>query len=84
MEWQPIETAPKDGTKILVWVFEEILQNIHYDMVHWETRTELTEYGYEGFVSGQISPDSKQVNKYMIISQDFYTHWMPLPKTPTK
>ena len=69
MEWQPIETAPKDGTMILAahcdparqnmtvayWDFGSIKFNI---IGHWRTST------HEILTIGKV------------------THWMPLPEPP--
>lgn len=70
MQWQPIETAPKDGTHILAYgesrysIVEAETQAIIFwwekpcDLGHWTTL-----YGLEGMV---FRP----------------THWMPLPPNP--
>jgi len=68
--WQPIETAPRDGTPILGWFPKT--EHVTWDRVvitHW--RVDYGGYGLnpphwsDGSVSG--SP----------------LHWMPLPKGPT-
>ena len=38
MEWQPIETAPKDGTSILTYP--------HYCVTHWESEDCYPEAGW--------------------------------------
>lgn len=72
-EWQPIETAPKDGTELLLWNGEHIIG-------WWETGREFRgsdhfndwSFGYET-VSG-YDAGFKRVNKP--------THWQPLPEPP--
>ncbi|SFI95961.1 hypothetical protein [Nitrosomonas sp. Nm34] len=69
--WQPIETAPMDGTEIDVWVTNlppEAMRvtNVKYDkeksyFVYWDYR-----YAEYKQVIGDI------------------THWMPIPKRPLK
>lgn len=71
-EWQPIETAPKDGAPILVcWPdgqFEQkgsavVWWNIGYGRYPWE----LIETGYEAS-SAKLEHDP--------------THWTPIPPLP--
>lgn len=73
MEWQPIETAPKDGTPILVFSpYADISEptNIivakygkHADETWWEPCENLIRDAI-----GCVDPAP--------------THWMPLPKPP--
>ena len=71
-EWQPIETAPKDGTRILA--FFALEENDEYYaqivIIRWSyyKRWESADYG------GEID--------YEFDSQP--THWMPLPNPPIK
>jgi hypothetical protein len=78
--WQPIETAPKDGTPILLsngtdveqgwWMHEEGGITEHRDMDgRYTGQTESD--GFIGWwdVSGCMQPEP--------------THWMPLPDPPT-
>lgn len=76
MDWQPIETAPRDGTGILVWTERGCFS------VEWNgpslPRFEQNESAYS---------DGWYVDNG---SRDLYdlrgpspTHWMPLPEPPT-
>jgi hypothetical protein len=67
--WQPIETAPKDGTVIFVW-YEPAIK--HYSAFRNEIKKarwldDLEEWSVEG-VGGNVAPT--------------VTHWMRLPETP--
>ena len=67
--WQPIETAPKDGTKILVGRFVRNGQyngRIKVDYWHEPKRDKCT---FTGF--GRFNPTFWPA-----------THWMPLPPSP--
>ena len=74
MEWMPIETAPTDGTKILLWCRDagcETAEWIAEKREWWEktsktTQEIRTEIG--GYWSSEIGWDA--------------THWMPLPEAP--
>lgn len=77
MELQPIETAPADGTKILVWARwdwdamdgDNCDEDYAFQVASWG------DYSNEGgFWSESFNPYSdKAVNP---------THWMPLPEPP--
>lgn len=64
--WQPIETAPKDGTEILVFVGGTII------IGSWSNGSVLRDEGWYDaeagvkFVNGLLDP----------------THWQPLPSPP--
>jgi hypothetical protein len=71
-EWQPIETAPKDGTPHLrgLWV-KRISQGEFWDM--WDMDV------------GHIDDCGDFLNLYgeeLGWEADDYTHWMPLPEPP--
>ena len=66
--WQPIETAPKDGTEVLLGRFAEGCRR------HGRIRVDrwsLPEHGRGWIGFGQFNPESWPA-----------THWMPLPKPP--
>lgn len=69
-EWQPIETAPRDGTDILVWseILEE-LGNQSFGKLHAIARC----VGGCWDVSHTCYYSVEAVNP---------THWMPLPTPP--
>lgn len=66
--WQPIETAPRDGTPILVFYGERIGMDRYY-VRYWDRGDWATDK--EGWVDHwrQIRPEQP-------------THWMPLPMPP--
>jgi hypothetical protein len=84
MTWQLIETAPKDGTHVLLYI-----PNIESAQVHigWFVEEETKCYGKvvhktsewrwkDGFMSGLFSEVSG------LFSEGAPTHWMPLPEPP--
>lgn len=69
-DWQPIESAPKDGTKILVGRFVEKCPhgaNGRMAVDYWHNSGQ--KYGFTGF--------ARFNNSYWPA-----THWMPLPPPP--
>lgn len=82
-QWQPIETAPKDGTLFLGWVAAERWSGLdgecsshahdtsQVDFCWWRPSHGDSESGYFDNGAGQLG-DSQAV-----------THWMPLPAAPS-
>lgn len=79
--WQPIDTAPKDGSTFLAWVsavrYGETDEGQQYqqdvsqvDFCNWRTQHDIPDCGWFDPCCGQIG-DSQAV-----------THWMPLPEEP--
>jgi len=82
MEWQPIETAPKDGSMFLGWIsavrygetdegqpFEHDVS--HHDFCQWRGMDYHPEDGYYENMMGRIG-DAQDIIK-----------WMPLPDPPS-
>lgn len=71
MEWQPISTAPNDGTRVLVGRFtgDKTAMREGYVSVDWY---------------GQLT-DKRGVIGWGQFNGAFWppTHWMPLPPPPT-
>lgn len=79
--WQPIETAPKDGTEVLVFVDCATVPIIR--LASWDDGEEWEEYGatsredatgwwsYENSVSAEKLEGAVEP-----------THWMPAPEPP--
>jgi hypothetical protein len=69
-EWQPIDTAPKDGTAILIWPAQSALtgstecMTISY-VVRWHDWKEAW-----------IEASGEEYDTF------YPTHWMPLPEAP--
>ena len=69
-EWQPIETAPKDGTDILLWLGEPFNQTRLAGFCrHWGTWVEE-------------EPNDFLNEEIFGIGCNVPTHWMPLPEPP--
>lgn len=70
--WQPIETAPKDGTRILLGggkMFCEALED-------WVTAPLSAQWEHSYWLVGGTE------SGYVCLGVDDPTHWMPLPAPP--
>lgn len=74
MNWQPIETAPRDGTEILL--FQAIQYGVMMRVGNWDERGEHIDTGKR--VAGWTEADDGYIG---CIEP---THWMPLPEPPTQ
>ena len=66
-EWQPIETAPKDGTPVLLWPFAP--QDFWAGYAPQEVCL-----GFNALDEGWFNPEQRCAFEP--------THWMPLPAPP--
>lgn len=71
-EWQPIETAPKDGTEIL------ISDGDYIAIAEW--RDDASFKQFENGPGWQIFDCEDPFYSW---ATDSATHWMPLPEPPT-
>ncbi len=74
MGWQPKETAPKDGTKILV--YEKSLEE--FVVTYWYV---IENYHYKEIGDGLYRkiPD-KPIEGW---NSNYFDYWMPLPDVPS-
>lgn len=77
--WQPIETAPRDGTGILAF---NPFVGVYSTAFTTRWTGEPFEEGYEGFPCGflPLGPKGYPFGKWDCVP----THWMPLPKPPAE
>lgn len=68
-EWQPIETAPKDGTRVLLGRAEWV------EIGRWLANSRA----YRGAPLGTWMDDADNGGPE---GHDWPTHWMPLPPPP--
>jgi hypothetical protein len=75
MEWQPIDSAPKDSTRILIYVVSPATGEGRVYLAWWAIPYESApdERGWwETGLYGASHP----------VVPQFATHWMPLPSPP--
>ena len=70
--WRPIETAPKDGSKVMLYLGAPWSCT---DIARWFSP-------WENWERGDELPDTK-VDEYCGIGSAVPTHWMPLPAAPS-
>jgi len=70
MNWQPIETAPKDGTPVLIKSYNQVSIGVYNDKIfgNWQCcyAAQLFSAGWEAYKSDNALP--------------LPTDWMPLPE----
>jgi hypothetical protein len=71
-KWQPIETAPRDGSKVILWDSHEGVCCARYEdyAAGWRAF-----WGTENYIR-----DGSTYDFALIASHP--THWMPLPEPP--
>lgn len=67
-QWQPIETAPRDGTEIILGAWDEEGKFITVANARWVENYEATKEFWHD-IEGSFK-------------QEDVTHWMPLPQPP--
>ena len=79
MDWQPIETAPKDGTWFLAYVPDlDCMCWGPYEFCAWEVDSWVN-------VGGNVTRSGPGYWCTTDTSEPCEpTHWMPLPKSPAK
>lgn len=82
-EWQPIETAPKDGARVLVTSYSTANWSDGVDRSYWQTQVAW-------LVCGEWITESHEDSQYGCVNIPYRnpyangpTHWMPLPAPPT-
>jgi len=87
MDWQPIDTAPRDGREILVWRDDMGVMLARFIALQdFITTAEAEEFANEGMSESSLEvedwfyADFRHGDRF---SPDCYpTHWMPLPAGP--
>lgn len=74
-EWKPIETAPKDGTLIDVWLGDASKDDLLF-YCHENSKRSINWYWKNGKFRPHTS--AKNIAPVFIIP----THWMPSPEPP--
>lgn len=78
-EWRPIETAPKDGTVIDLWVGDHRRTSCFWGLPH-HCCGEMGSYcdsEWHDLVDGWVDDMNEPLGEFASP-----THWMPLPPTP--
>ena len=78
MEWQSIETAPKDGTKVLIVNGDGAIDVAEY-VEQWNERDEWVRKAKDGDVYRTVR---EECGYWDTDTAYCPTHWMPLPVAP--
>ncbi len=73
-EWKSISTAPKDGTRVLVW------SKTRAEIAHWDP--EPTRWEGEG-ACWTVYDANDHFYSIHLVDDEAPTHWMPLPSEPS-
>ena len=82
-EWQPIETAPRDGTSVDLWIVGDPESIVFYCPVSKRHRDRVRREGRISDVwwhDGAWRPKSGTAKLFPIDAE--ITHWMSLPEPP--
>lgn len=77
--WQPIETAPKDGTHILICRVVDGCLDGEMEITHW---FEIERSTYEPIEGGMFRKVIHEPWRSWNGNGHRATHWMPLPEPP--
>lgn len=82
MTWQPIETAPRDGTDILVYYEFATVPIAH--IARWDDGEmwDSTGFSSQEEAAGWWSNIESFVSQHKLSGYNTPTHWMPLPEPP--
>ena len=74
-EWQPIETAPRDGTPVLLWDLWSPWKELPCNVVvaRWFINEKFTYWQLVDSATADEYPGNNAIDP---------THWMPLPEPP--
>ena len=94
MTWQPIETAPRDGTVIDLWMVTEERKGFRIPDAYWVTNqpysARMVWKKRDGWMAANQEYDGADgwadVPKFTTVEGKevwtLATHWMPLPEPP--
>jgi hypothetical protein len=81
MEWQPIETAPKDGTKVLLACPNSIFIALWCSSAYFLDDSRCRWYIPDTDPVGCVFK-GEEIVRYNYCFTTTATHWMPLPELP--
>lgn len=71
--WQPIETAPKDGTVLIMWAPHGPFLCAWNDGTEWNPRDDYSGGYWSQWLDGE---------EYHLAASPLLSHWMALPEPP--
>ena len=80
MKWQPIETAPKDGTSILVGCDYDRRSKSRVALVWWDDAVSAGIWG--NWIEAKWFDEHVECDFVPMHCEFKPTHWMPLPPAP--
>jgi hypothetical protein len=78
--WQPIETAPRDGAKVLLWTDTRLCKNADTFALWGCEHFQCVQIGY--WEDDVDAPMRKEMAGWRTEFVGEASHWMPLPPPP--
>lgn len=80
--WQPIATAPKDGSIVDLWVNKRRRSNCYWTFTQDHTGNRLPDGPFDGWCCDESKPAPSGFNPYPNLISGKPTHWMRPEKGP--
>lgn len=80
--WQPIETGPRDGTVVDLWVKGKRMADCYWSFARNDKGKRVDDPVWDGWCCDTGKPGPSGFNPYPNLINGKPTHWRPVPGRP--